>query len=59
MGLAKERWQIPEMAGAMNIKFPPMVLSTIQTPGIVPYADAAYEELIAARMEFVNGTITQ
>ena len=30
LGLAKERWQIPEMAGAMNIKFPPMVLSTIQ-----------------------------
>ena len=59
MGLAKERWQIPEMAGAMNIKFPPMVLSAIQTPVIVPYTDAAYEELITARMEFVNGTVTQ
>ena len=59
MGLSRERWQIPEMAGAMNIKFPPMVLSTIQNPDIVPYTDAAYEELIAARMEFVNGSITQ
>ena len=59
MGLSRERWQVPEMAGAMNIKFPPMVLSTIQTPGIVPYTDAACEELIAARMEFVNGSISQ
>ena len=59
MGLSRERWQVPEMAGAMNIKFPPMVLSTIQTPGILTHTDAAYEELIAARMEFVSGSISQ
>ena len=46
MGLSKERWQLPEMAGAMNIKLPP--ISKIQTPGIVPHPDASYEELISA-----------
>ena len=56
MGLSKERWQVPEMAGVMNIKFPPMVVSAVQT---LPYTDVAYEEPIAARMEFVNGSITQ